>query len=1501
MRNSLSHKQWFAIFLALGLGSVCPAGAQTTTASSYVSAQPQADRTVPFRLSDAGIKHESVQWGGDLAWFSEENLRRCVAFMGKDVVDVVRVSFQPTHALENGQLHQNQIDTLLQRVQFLNNCVRRDVELTLNCDHPHVDEWYLGKDKFMGLVWDPCDDQRWVDLIYASKAYYEEAGYKVVSIAPYNEPDNIDKTINMGTPHEATRKTEFRNIVANMKGDARFDGYRLCGGNTLNCDYAMAWYDNMDEYLDEGNTHQLAGSFDNYAAFHQRVRSDGKHATNDEMHNIMEGMVGLEYGLQTGIWWGAAEYVRGEFCKATHGERLAYAEHRSNWTAASVYRAPDGKVQAFGGTSERQANPTTYRFVSEERDVFFDGQGPQREYVMSLPGGAPGSYQDGQTNAEGVVNITYGEDIQPYVNGLYVIYNKGNNKVMEIENGSSENVANIQTGSYSSTKNYQQWNVTPVPTTIGGGFSYYGISSVANGKSPDVLNFSLDEGANIISYDKALGENQQWYLEYAGDGWFYIRSRFSSLCLEAVGTNVQQEAKDGADAQLWRFLPVIASHSIKSVSAPTDVAAQAQSASVRISWTNPGNDYTQSILRAEAAGGPYELIARGVQGGEFVDNKVRAGKTYYYTVKSTDQSLNTSPRSEEVSASPTGVRAQVAFYGFEYTLADASENVNTPAVYGTAVYNVGRGETKAVTLDGSSFLQLSTGVASHDAMTVAAWINWNGNDGSGERLFEFAAGEDRYFYCSPSASGNTVCAGIKNGTQEVKAEAAYSLKGQWTHIAVTIGDGKLRLYVNGAEKASADCTLKPSDFMPFMNYIGRGQAAGAANFIGYVDNFHIYNYAMTAAEVGEVMAYSEEGSNEPGVDNPIQTDYVVNPTFEENNTNGWTWVGDAANFSTHSGNQSNDVTNIFCEAWAQNSYVGKIQQTINNLPDGVYELKAAVFRGNLVNVSTGDRDVVYLFANDDETLVTTSVGTYHTVLTTVTGGTLTIGLESKEAIYQWMGIDNVSLTYYGDVAIEDVRLKTIRDRYAALQAEAGFLLRNTAYVQVTGAERSGLETLRTFEPEATEAAYEAAIADLNAGMAALKAALPYYQFFGQELENARTVGLEVSEAEALFADADVDAAALKDAFGDLYTRVNRAIDAAYTVDITDRVGAISTWTGEMVSNKGQHWDGTATSTYMEQTGEQWGLPAWTTYMEKTVALPAGKYALRAAGRTCSDNVELCMSVDGRSVRFPVNGDTGYGIATNGELTFETGKTYANGGAGRGWEARTCLFELAQPGEVTFRVDCEAVALHEWMSITSVELLAAETEVELTVTEAGWATLMLPFEAEVPEGLTVYSCESLKSEELLALTEVTSIEANKPYIVAGEGTYSFSGMNTADASAYTSGYLTGVYAATPAPVGSYVLQNHDGVVAFYKVVDGMQPTVGANRAYVTLPPAQANVLRLIFGDDATAIDDAVTDVKPVDVYTIDGVLVCKGVTFGEALRMLKKGEVYIIGGRKVVVR
>ena len=382
--------------LALGTG-FSSLSAQTNAASDQITAQPAADRIVPFRLSEQGVVRP-VEWGLDTAWEDEGNIRRGQGFM--ETVDIVRVSFRPTDPIVDGDLGADQKEHIQTRLGLL-DFVSPKPKLAINSDHPKIDDSYKG------------NARAWAQMMDLHTRYFQDAGYEVISVAPFNEPDYT--YTGQGT------KADFYKIAVELRANPRFENIRICGGNTLNCDEALPWYNYLKEQLDEGNTHQLAGEFNGYAAFYETVRKDGKMAMNDEMHNVMEAMVGLEYGLQTGIWWGSAEYARGEFCKISRGgERLAYAEHRPNWTAASVYRSKDGsKVQAFGGVSERQAKTTTYRFVSKEKDVFYDGYGPQREFYLEMPGGI--SYQDKeQQNAERVVNITWGEDIQPVIDGQYV-------------------------------------------------------------------------------------------------------------------------------------------------------------------------------------------------------------------------------------------------------------------------------------------------------------------------------------------------------------------------------------------------------------------------------------------------------------------------------------------------------------------------------------------------------------------------------------------------------------------------------------------------------------------------------------------------------------------------------------------------------------------------------------------------------------------------------------------------------------------------------------------------------------------------------------------------------------------------------------------------------------------------------------------------------------------------------------------------------------------------
>lgn len=507
--------------LALGTG-FSSLSAQTNAASDQITAQPAADRIVPFRLSEQGVVRP-VEWGLDTAWEDEGNIRRGQGFM--ETVDIVRVSFRPTDPIVDGDLGADQKEHIQTRLGLL-GFVSPKPKLAINSDHPKIDDSYKG------------NAQAWAQMMDLHIRYFQDAGYEVISVAPFNEPDYT-------YTGQGTRE-DFYKIAVELRANPRFKNIRICGGNTLNCDEALPWYNYLKEQLDEGNTHQLAGEFNGYATFYETVRKDGKMAMNDEMHNVMEAMVGLEYGLQTGIWWGSAEYARGEFCKISRGgERLAYTEHRPNWTAASVYRSKDGsKVQAFGGVSERQAKTTTYRFVSKEKDVFYDGYGPQREFYLEMPGG--NSYQDDeQRNAERVVNITWGEDIQPVIDGQYVLINRSTQRAVEITQGNTAEGTNVKTGKFDASKAYQRWYVRPVSSRIGGDFSYFCITSPINGMSFDIWNWSLEDGGNIAIYGASNGSNQQWALEYAGDGWFYIRSRHSALYLEEgeEAFNVQQGTK----------------------------------------------------------------------------------------------------------------------------------------------------------------------------------------------------------------------------------------------------------------------------------------------------------------------------------------------------------------------------------------------------------------------------------------------------------------------------------------------------------------------------------------------------------------------------------------------------------------------------------------------------------------------------------------------------------------------------------------------------------------------------------------------------------------------------------------------------------------------------------------------------------------------------------------------------------------------------------------------
>ena len=210
--------------------------------------------------------------------------------------------------------------------------------------------------------------------------------------------------------------------------------------------------------------------------------------------------------------------------------------------------------------------------------------------------------------------------------------------------------------------------------------------------------------------------------------------------------------------------------------------------------------------------------------------------------------------------------------------------------------------------------------------------------------------------------------------------------------------------------------------------------------------------------------------------------------------------------------------------------------------------------------------------------------------------------------------------------------------------------------------------------------------------------------------------------------------------------------------------------------------------------------------------------------------------------------------------------------------------------------------------------AEEAEVSLTVTKAGWATLILPFNAEVPDGLAAYTCGEAKEtategEATLVLEEAATLAANTPYIIQGAAdTYNFSGYGLATQDTYGNSFMTGTLVEkAAADQGTYVLQNQDGKVGFYLVGD-VQPKVGAYRAYLNAEAApagsnvQAFILKGIDGDGTTTgIDGTVAEADAtVNVYNLNGILVRQNVKMSEALDGLQKG-IYIVNGTKKAVK
>lgn len=131
---------------------------------------------------------------------------------------------------------------------------------------------------------------------------------------------------------------------------------------------------------------------------------------------------------------------------------------------------------------------------------------------------------------------------QPVPNGTYVIISYlDQNKAVDIYGASSDDCANANLWTRNNTP-AQDFELIYHPD------GYYTIVNTHSGKALDVAYGVAACGTNVHQYHRNGTAAQRWYLENAGDGWFYIRSALgNNLYLDVNGA----QTNDGTNIQIW--------------------------------------------------------------------------------------------------------------------------------------------------------------------------------------------------------------------------------------------------------------------------------------------------------------------------------------------------------------------------------------------------------------------------------------------------------------------------------------------------------------------------------------------------------------------------------------------------------------------------------------------------------------------------------------------------------------------------------------------------------------------------------------------------------------------------------------------------------------------------------------------------------------------------------------------------------------------------------------
>lgn len=329
--------------------------------------------------------------------------------------------------------------------------------------------------------------------------------------------------------------------------------------------------------------------------------------------------------------------------------------------------------------------------------------------------------------------------------------------------------------------------------------------------------------------------------------------KFAELVAPEQGGQFRQTG--GAWDQLGYGTLLYSRDPIAAGAPPSGLRAVTTANQIVLSWWGSAYATSYTVKRATSPGGPYADIATGITDLLTYTDANLADGSYYYVVTANTPSGATAASNEALGVAGTRAHTVLAFdEGSGSSAADASGNGHNGTLAAGAAWAAGRQGT-AVSLNGSgAHVSLPANLMeSVGDFTIASWVYWNGGQ-TWSRIFDFGNNSLHYMFLSPRTGRGTMGFGIalNGGVGEIYVDAPTALPtAQWVHVAVTLSGGDLTMYLNGvAIQTYSGLYIQPFQVGPTTrNWLGRSQYGSDPTLNGMLDDFRIYQGAMSGAEM----------------------------------------------------------------------------------------------------------------------------------------------------------------------------------------------------------------------------------------------------------------------------------------------------------------------------------------------------------------------------------------------------------------------------------------------------------------------------------------------------------------------------------------------------------------------------------------------------------------------------------------------------------------------------